>query len=163
MKEKNPGLISLTSIMVMLEVLVMFMLHVACYVNRFRRCFMVCSKATLIRCFTNQRLFIIIFCLHYIFSGFIAHNGPNRTGVLLLPIHVLYFSQMQMTDDMRFYVLFNSISVISGRWFSDNEEFCAVESRLWLERSNGYIQKQNSHSYSTQTPVSTPQVRLEWD
>ena len=112
----------------------MFML--ACYVNRFTRCFMVYSKATLIRCFINQRLFIIIFCLHYIFSGFIALNGPNRTGNLLLPAQVLlYFSQMQMTDDMRFYVHFNSISVISGRWISDNEGFCAVESRLWLKRS----------------------------
>ena len=30
-------------------------------------------------------------------------------------------------DDMRFYVLFNSISVISGRWEVDNERLCAME------------------------------------
>ena len=28
---------------------------------------------------------------------------------------------------MRFYVLFNSISVISGRWEIDNERLCAME------------------------------------
>ena len=28
-------------------------------------------------------------------------------------------------DDLRFYVLFNSISVISGRWVDDNERLCA--------------------------------------
>ena len=28
---------------------------------------------------------------------------------------------------------------------------------------NGYIQRQNSHSYSTQTRVSIAQVWLEWD
>ena len=30
-------------------------------------------------------------------------------------------------DDLRFYVLFNSISVISGRWLGGNERLCAVE------------------------------------
>ena len=37
-------------------------------------------------------------------------------------------------DDLRFYVLFNSISVISGRWADDNERLCAEESRLQLRR-----------------------------
>ena len=37
-------------------------------------------------------------------------------------------------DDMRFYVLFNSISAISGRWKVDNEMLCAMELRLWLRR-----------------------------
>ena len=37
-------------------------------------------------------------------------------------------------DDVRFYVLFNSISVISGRWADNNERFCAMESRLRLRR-----------------------------
>ena len=32
-----------------------------------------------------------------------------------------------MMDDLRFYVLFNSISVISGRWEVDNERLCAME------------------------------------
>ena len=35
-------------------------------------------------------------------------------------------------DDLRFYVLFNSISVLSGRLEFDNEMFCAMELRLRL-------------------------------
>ena len=30
-------------------------------------------------------------------------------------------------DDLRFYVLFISISVISGRWADNNERLCAME------------------------------------
>ena len=30
-------------------------------------------------------------------------------------------------DNLRFYVLFNSISVISGRCLDDNERLCAME------------------------------------
>ena len=37
-------------------------------------------------------------------------------------------------DDLRFYVLLNSISVISGRWLDDNERPCAMELRLRLRR-----------------------------
>ena len=37
-------------------------------------------------------------------------------------------------DDLRFYVLFNSNSVISGRCLDDNERLCAMETRLWLRR-----------------------------
>ena len=37
-------------------------------------------------------------------------------------------------DDMRFYVLFNSISVISGRWKVDNERLCAMKLRV-IERT----------------------------
>ena len=36
--------------------------------------------------------------------------------------------------DLR-YVLFNSISVISGRWAGDNERLCAMEPRLRLNKS----------------------------
>ena len=39
-------------------------------------------------------------------------------------------------DDLRFNVLFNSISVISGRWEVDNERLCAMELRLRLKRSS---------------------------
>ena len=38
-------------------------------------------------------------------------------------------------DDLRFDVLFNSISVISGRWADDNKRLCAMESSLRLKRS----------------------------
>ena len=37
-------------------------------------------------------------------------------------------------DDMRFYVLFNSVSVISGRCMDDNERLCAMILRLRLRR-----------------------------
>ena len=37
-------------------------------------------------------------------------------------------------DDLQFYILFNSISVISGRWEVGNERLCAMEVRLWLGR-----------------------------
>ena len=33
-------------------------------------------------------------------------------------------------NELRFYVLFNSISVISGRWVGDNEILRAMESHL---------------------------------
>ena len=36
-------------------------------------------------------------------------------------------------DDLRFYVFFNSISVISGRWAGDIERLWAMESRLCRE------------------------------
>ena len=35
---------------------------------------------------------------------------------------------------LQFNVLFNSISVISGRWEGDNERLCALEPHLRLER-----------------------------
>ena len=38
-------------------------------------------------------------------------------------------------DDLQFYVLFNSITVISGRWEVDNERLCAMELRLRLRFS----------------------------
>ena len=37
-------------------------------------------------------------------------------------------------DDLRFYALFNSISVISGQLMGDNERLCAVKSHLHLKR-----------------------------
>ena len=37
-------------------------------------------------------------------------------------------------DDLRFKVIFNSISVISGHWEGDNERLCAIKPRLRLER-----------------------------
>ena len=37
-------------------------------------------------------------------------------------------------DDLRFYVLFNTVSVISGQWEVDNERLCAMQLRLRLRR-----------------------------
>ena len=36
-------------------------------------------------------------------------------------------------DDLRFYVLLNSFSAISGRCLDDNERLCAMESMLVLD------------------------------
>ena len=51
-------------------------------------------------------------------------------------LHILVFSKCidGWMDDLRFYVLFNSISVISGRCLDDNERLCAMELRLRLRR-----------------------------
>ena len=54
-------------------------------------------------------------------------------------------------DDLQFYVLFNSISVISGQWADDNERLC-------LERSSNsgrHIIKPavNPMSYRAPRPV----------
>ena len=50
-----------------------------------------------------------------------------------------YYSQLcpeldDWMDDLRFYVLFNSISVISGRWADDNEWLCVMGRRLRLRK-----------------------------
>ena len=37
-------------------------------------------------------------------------------------------------DDLQFYVLFSSISVISGRCMDDSDRLCAMELRLRLRR-----------------------------
>ena len=39
-----------------------------------------------------------------------------------------------LMDDLRFYVLFDSISVRSERWVSDFERSCAMEPCLWFRR-----------------------------
>ena len=37
-------------------------------------------------------------------------------------------------DDLRFYVLLNSISVKSGRWVDGNERVCVLEPRFTVEK-----------------------------
>ena len=39
-----------------------------------------------------------------------------------------------LMDDLQFYVLFNSILVMSGPWVSDFERACAVGPCLWFRR-----------------------------
>ena len=62
-------------------------------------------------CMVNQT-----FCFHFIdssrFSGYPCEPG-----------------------NLRLYLFFNSISVISGRWAGDNEKLCPMEPSLRLERS----------------------------
>ena len=56
-------------------------------------------------------------------------------------------------DDLRFYVLFNSISVISGRWEVDNEWLCAMELRLRLRRFRHKLLDQKASAKPTDLPV----------
>ena len=37
-------------------------------------------------------------------------------------------------DDLRFYIIFNSISVILGQWEDENERMCGMESSLQFRR-----------------------------
>ena len=39
-----------------------------------------------------------------------------------------------MDEGLAIYIIFNSISVISGRWAGDNERMCAMEPLLRLRR-----------------------------
>ena len=43
-----------------------------------------------------------------------------------------HFEQNRWIDELRFHVLFNSISVISERWEGDNERLCAVETAFTI-------------------------------
>ena len=52
---------------------------------------------------------------------------------IIISLHFTTFCRWWM-DDLWFYVLFNSISVISGRCLDDNERLCAMELRLRLRR-----------------------------
>ena len=64
------------------------------------------------------------------------------SAVTVVNLHLLGTlkrSSLQMTmtfsiddwmDDLRFYVIFNGIIVISGLWADDNERLCAIKSRL---------------------------------
>ena len=61
-------------------------------------------------------------------------------------------------DDLRFYVLFNGVSVISGQWEVDNERLCAMELRLRLSRfrlergSNSGIEDNSKIVFSSPEP-----------
>ena len=52
---------------------------------------------------------------------------------LLIVIYVTRTVILWM-NDLRVYVLFNSISVISGRCMDDNEMLCAMELRFTVEK-----------------------------
>ena len=64
-------------------------------------------------------------------------------------------------DDLRFYVLFNSISVISGRYLDDNERLCAMELRLRVILDLGsYAQGQGRNQVKDQNLVSAITQKL---
>ena len=57
--------------------------------------------------------------------------------LLLLLMHAVNTFEIMVNgwmDDLQFYVLFNSISVISGQWADDNERLCALEPCLQWRR-----------------------------
>ena len=61
--------------------------------------------------------------------------GPTPGQAVQQYTKVGYYGWMDgWMDDLRFYVLFNSISVISGRCLDDNERLCAMELRLRMRR-----------------------------
>ena len=43
-------------------------------------------------------------------------------------------SRLNKMASLRFYVIFNSISIISGRWVGENERMCVIEPRLRFKR-----------------------------
>ena len=51
-----------------------------------------------------------------------------------LPRNILCGWRMDEWRHLRYYVLFNIIAVVSGRWDVDNERLCAMEHRLRLRR-----------------------------
>ena len=67
------------------------------------------------------------------------YNGKKKKKKLVFFFFFFFFFYLfffifflRWLDDLRFYVLFYSISVISGRWADDNERLCAMEPGLRL-------------------------------
>ena len=58
----------------------------------------------------------------------------KKCNIFVTKVSIYMYIHRWMMDDLRFYVLFNSISVISGRWADDNERLCAMGPRLRLRR-----------------------------
>ena len=78
------------------------------------------------------------FCLSYDtlkrdFISFKMKNISRRKGIVDTNVDNDFTCNGWM-DDLRFYVLLNSISVISGRCLDDNERLCAMKLRLRLRR-----------------------------
>ena len=65
------------------------------------------------------------------------------------------------TDDLRFYVLFNSISVMSGQWAGDNEKQCAMEKIKSSFKSRNYIQNGKDWETRLRLKCCSPQAGLE--
>ena len=70
-------------------------------------------------------------CDSPVWLGIQLNGTVSATALILLGITYLYTAPPSdwMMDDLLFYVLANSISVVSGRWEGDDERLCAVESK----------------------------------
>ena len=60
---------------------------------------------------------------------------PNKSSIRLMCLW--FFFYFRWMDDLWFYILFNSISVILGWWEGDNEKLCAMEPCFGTTRSAG--------------------------
>ena len=58
----------------------------------------------------------------------------SNNTCMLKTIQLITIMMDGWMDDLRFYILFNNISAISGRWLGGNERLCAVDPCLWLKR-----------------------------
>ena len=63
-------------------------------------------------------------------------------------------------DDLRFYVLVNTIFFISRQWPGDNERACAMEACLWLKKKTRLQQKSNPSLAGQSSRDSTPVKKL---
>ena len=70
--------------------------------------------------------------MHLFLKG--CHSSRKRIATLVLLLNKPLFLQDKWMDDLRFYALFNSISVVSGQWEGDNEKLCAMEPCLRSQR-----------------------------
>ena len=62
-------------------------------------------------------------------------NNIRSAACLLEESFLFAITRNPWMDGLQFYVLLNSVSVISGRWTDGYERLCAMESRLRLKRS----------------------------
>ena len=65
--------------------------------------------------------------MHNIMNRNMSSKTPNITilnFIITLSLNKIYMKDGWI-DDFRFYVIFDSISVISERWVDDNESLCA--------------------------------------
>ena len=66
-------------------------------------------------------------------------------------------------DDLRFYVLFNCITVILGQWAGDNERLCTMETRLQFKRAGIEPRTARSEAQcSTHLAIGVPGMYIKW-
>ena len=66
----------------------------------------------------------ILFCAHLSISVVCIPPLPSIFIFISFDVISIY------KDDLRLYMFYNSISVLSGQWVSDNERLCAMEPYL---------------------------------
>ena len=93
----------------------------------------------------NQIRDFTILTLHVLpLSNLRAHKGDCRSTSQTQSMVWIFILSRGWMDDLPLYVLFDSISFISGRWKVDNERLCAMKLRLRLRR---FRHKRGSNSF----------------